>query len=259
MYANEWLAAHHAEEQRRFTRLLTGSLVVHAAVFAALALAPQPSAPPLPEVLRVDLVAGLPGAPPAARRPPSPAPPEPVPPQAPPQPQPQPQPKQVVLPKEAPKAVPKKRVAPPPPARPEPIEYDDALAQLRSELGESVPSEAPADTGSAEEVSDAEILATTAPGDAGATLDQDTARWVIATQRHVRSKYVTPPEFRGRGLTTGVEVRLTATGDVVGTPKVVRPSGDPFFDDNAVRAVMASTPLPAPPRSGAWTFSFSGE
>ena len=131
------------------------------------------------------------------------------------------------------------------------------MAQLRNELGEQTP----APSRPAEEVSDADLLATTQPGatsgGGGSTLDKDTARWVIATQRHVRGRWITPPEFLNRDLATVVEVELGPGGEVLGTPRVVRPSGDPFFDDNAVRAVMASTPLPAPPKAGTWTFSFS--
>ncbi len=251
MVANEWLAGHHADDQRRFTQLLWASLGAHVVLLLGLALAPSPAPPPLPEVLRVDLVAGLPAPPRAGPSKPAPAPaPAPVA---------KPRPKQVVLPKEAPRAVPKKRKTPPPPARPEPVEYEDAMAQLRNELGEQTPAPAAAPSG-ASEVSDEELMATTAPGQTGtggSTLDKDTARWVIATQRHVRNSWVTPPEFLNRGLATIVEVELTALGGVVGTPRVVRPSGGPFFDDNAVRAVLHSAPLPAPPASGTWTFSFS--
>lgn len=263
MVANSWLDAQHADDQRQFQRLLVASFVVHALAFAIAAFAPTPDPPPLPQVLRVDLVAGLPApraAAPAAAAKKAPAPaPAPVPPKA------LPQPKQVVLPKEAPKAVPpvkkvKKTVTPPPP-RPKEVDYEDAMAQLRNEMGESVP-----DPGVVEDVSDADLLATTrgatseaATGTGGSTLDKDTARWVLDTQRHVRDRWITLPEFLNRSLTTVVEVELTALGDVVGTPRIRRPSGDPYFDDNTVRAVMKSSPLPAPPSSGTWTFSFSEE
>ena len=257
MFANEWLAEQHAEDQRRFQQLLIGSFVVHLAIFALLAFTPSPDPTPLPAVLRVDLVAGVPA--PRAAAPPQKAAPAP---QAQPVPVAPPQPKQVVLPKEAPKAVPKKRVAPPPPKRPEPVEYEDAMAQLRNELGEKSPAAAPQSADPGEDVSDADLMATTAPAtDAGggAKLDEEIARWVLATQRHVRNRWITPPEFRNRNLATVVEVELTSTGEVVGTPRVRRPSGDPFYDDNAIRAVMKASPLPAPPSSGAWTFSFREE
>ena len=254
MVANEWLAGVHAEDRRRFVHLLAGSLVAHLLVVVLLGAAPSPAPPAMPAVLRVNLIAGLP-APRATRRPPSPAPP--VPNVEPRQVVPKVEPRQVVLPEQAPRAVPSKKRTPPP-ARREPIEYDDALAQLRNELGEQTPPE----PGPSSTISDAEVMATTAPADAtgssaAGAIDPELARWALATQRHIRRNYVTPPEFLGRGLATVVEVELTALGDVIGSPRVVRPSGDPFFDDNAVRAVMKSTPLPVPPGSGTWTFSFS--
>ena len=243
MVANDWLAEQHAEDHRRFLNLLAVSFVAHLALVALVGLAPSAQPPPLPEILRVNLIAGLPAAPRAAAPAPAPAA------------IPKPVPKQVVLPKQAPRAVPnsvpRTRVAP---ARPEPIEYEDALAQLRSELGETTP---PVGRPT-EDVSDAELQATVAPAESrGPALSKETTRWVLATRRHVRSRWITPPEFLNRGLVTIVEVVLTTGGEVVGTPRVRRPSGDPFYDDNAVRAVMASTPLPAPPSAGTWTFSFS--
>ncbi len=265
MLANEWLAEQHADDQRRFQQLLIGSFAAHVLGFAVLAFTPSPDPTPLPEVLRVDLIASLP-APRAAAPAPRPAAPKASIPQLAPKAEPLPPapplPKQVVLPKEAPKAVPNKRVVPPAPKRPEPVEYDDAMAQLRNELGEQTPAAAVPDAGASEDVSDADLMATTAPAaDAkgGSQLDEEIARWVLKTRRHVRNGWKTPPEFLNRNLTTVVEVELTSTGDVVGTPRVRRPSGDPFYDDNAVRAVMFATPLPPPPSSGAWTFSFTEE
>ena len=109
--------------------------------------------------------------------------------------------------------------------------------------------EAPLD--SAEAVSEA---AAAAPG--GVAIAPELARWVRSTQQHVRSRWITPPEFLDRGLVTMLEVTLTSTGALLGSPQVVRGSGDPFFDDNAVRAVMRAAPLPAPPEPGLWRFAF---
>ena len=119
--AGEWLAAQQAGDQRRFLNLLAGSVVAHVGFVAVMGVMPAPPRPALPEVLSIDLV-GLPAAPKArATRPRPPAPPV---------------PKQIVLPKQAPGAVPRKKAVPPPP---EPIDYEDALSQLRNELGESLP------------------------------------------------------------------------------------------------------------------------
>ncbi len=246
MLAGEWLAEQHAVDQRRFLNLLAGSFVAHAVFVGILSIAPTPDALPLPEVLRVDLVASLPLPAPA---------PKPLP-KAVPAPPPKPVPKQVVLPKQAPRAIPKKpvpsKLAPPP--RPvEPINYEDALSQLRNELGETTPPPVEPQPEAATQAEAASAAST------GAAIDRDVAAWVIATKRHVRSRYITPPEFLNRSLSTGLEVLLTSGGELVGMPTVIRPSGDLFFDDNAVRAVMTSAPLPAPPRAGAYTFLFTSE
>ena len=253
--ASEWLAEQHAADQRRFTHGLVGSFVVHVLALAVFAFSPTPDAMPLTGVLKVDLVTSVP-APPAAKPAAGPAPkPAPVPPAPAPVAPPKPAPKEVVLPKEAPRAIPKKPV-PRPAKRREPVRYEDALSQLRQELGESTPTAPPA-----EDVTDQALEATTAPAASSSqgAVDKELAAWVLATQRHVRQRYITPPEFLNRSLATGIEVRLTSGGALVGAPRVVQPSGDPFFDDNAVRAVLSAAPLPPPPSAGTWTFLFTSE
>jgi outer membrane biosynthesis protein TonB len=231
--AGEWLAAHQAADQRRFLNLLVGSVVAHVAIVLFFGVMPAPSRPAQPEVLRVDLVA-LP-APKARGRPRPPAPPA---------------PKQVVLPKEAPAALPRKREVP----RPEPVEYEDALSQLREELGESAPEPvAPLESSSA--------AADSAPQAAvpGTVVDAEAAAWQRAVSRHLRGCWITPPEFLNRGLVTELQVRLTTTGGLVGAPRVTRASGDPYFDDNTVRAVVSCAPLPPPPEPGISRFAFRSE
>ncbi len=83
--------------------------------------------------------------------------------------------------------------------------------------------------------------------------------WIRDTKRHVRRTYITPPEFLNRGLITCMEVLLTADGRVIGEPALLRSSGDPFWDDNAARAVARASPLPAPPADGEWIFCFPSE
>jgi len=100
---------------------------------------------------------------------------------------------------------------------------------------------------------------TTEVSRAGAVVSPELAKWNLETQRRIQSRWVTPPNFRNRGLATSLELRLSAAGDVIGKPKVVRSSGDPFFDDNAVRAVMTAAPLPAPPKPGRRVFLFNAE
>ena len=67
--------------------------------------------------------------------------------------------------------------------------------------------------------------------------------WSVATTRRIQSKWVTPASFRGRGLATSLELELSGSGQVLGTPRVLRSSGDPYFDENAVRAVLMANPL----------------
>ena len=245
MFANDWLAAQHAAQQRRFLHLLAGSFAAHVVFAGALALSPSPRPSfAVPEVLRVDLVGAVP-APRAQPAPPKIAPVPPAPPKI--------EPKKTVLPKQAPKAVPKKR---PPPPRVDPMNYDDALSQLRADLGESAPTAKAPSAALADPLPAADLSGTAGAGD---RVDAEIAAWHVAVNRHLGRCWITPPEFLNRGLLTGVRVTLTSTGEAVGMPEVVRPSGDPYFDDNAVRAVMACAPLPEPPQSGAWEFGFTSE
>ena len=121
--ANGWPSEQHAVDQRRFLNVLFGSFAAHAVFVGLLAITPTPTPSPLPHVLKVDLIASLPSP---ARTPKSRQK------QAPP---PKPGPKQVMLPKQAPNAVPT-NVAPLP-KRDDSLDYQDALSQLRSELGEA--------------------------------------------------------------------------------------------------------------------------
>jgi TonB family protein len=235
------------DRRREFRRRLLGSLAAHGLLLGALVWAPAPSARPLPSVVTVELVAA-PRPAPAARPKPAPAPaarPAPAPP-------PKPKPKVKVLPKQ-PSPVPDKPVKVKPRERPPELDYQDALEKLREELGEEAPqAEAPAEEAPEEGA---------APPSAGAgRIDPEMAAWQRAVQRHVQSTYVMPPEFRGRGLVAEVCVLAGAAGDVIGTPTVDTSSGDPFFDDNAIRATQRATPLPPPPRGAQeLCFQFRGD
>lgn len=226
------------------------SVVAHVGVVVLLAVAPAPVARPLPAVLTVNLVAGVPAPRPKASAPrPAPAKPEPAPRKAKPVATPEPvakakpAPTKKLLPKKATESKPKR-------VRPRELDFDEALAQLRDEMGEPEPTRTDAPPG-ADAPSDAPSAA-----DAAETTDAQLAAWVSATIRHVRSVYVTPPEFLSQNLVTHLRVTLTAGGMVVGTPEVVRSSGNPFWDDNAVRALVRASPLPAPPTPGVWAFAF---
>ena len=182
-----------------------------------------------PGVITVDLVA-MPGARRSAR--PAPAP------------KPRPAPKhKVVLPKEVsqPKPVSKPRPKPAvaPEREPEPAaEYTDVMAQLREELGESAAPE--------EETAEPAAQEGSASG-GSVVVSPEVAAWVRRTKIHVRRNWVLTPGFRTQNLETHVSVRLDGGGRVLGEPQVTARSGNPWYDDNVVRAVQKASPLPAPP------------
>ena len=273
-----WQDELQLDHRRRLRNASLVSLALHVVVFAAFAISPPRSAPPMPAVLAVDLVAMPPGAgaPPRPRPAPTPPPkaaPEPAPePVAPPPPPPPKAPVQV-LPEEAPTRV--RKVVPEPEkpkkivkAEPKPVQrprreselsYEDAMAALDDELGVDETSEllAPAP---AREAPGEPADSSGEPGSsAGAVISPELAAWSLATRRRIQGVWVTPPNFRGRGLATHLELRLSVTGEVIGEPRVLRSSGDPYFDDNAVRAVLKASPLPAPPQPGIQNFLFRSE
>lgn len=233
---------------RRFRRFVAASAGCHVLAAAMLGFAPSRPAPDLPLVISVDLLPALPSSTasrPAASAPP-PAAPEPAA-KAP------PRPKKIVLPKQAPKAVPTARKLDRPPKRvkPEELDYADALAKLRADAGESEPQRA-------ERMASAEPRPP-ASGRPGVRVDPAVIRWLVEVKRHVRHGWRNPQEFLNRELETRIEVRLTEAGRVVGEPRVVKSSGDPFWDDNTVAAIMRASPLPPPPEPGRWTFSFTSQ
>ena len=268
-----WQDEDYFDHRRRLRNAMLVSLALHGSIFAAFAIAPPRSVVPMPDVISIELIAAPPAAsassrprpaPPPAKTPapeppaPEPPPPEPAPPtpvvKAPVQ----------VMPEESPgrirKVKPEPKRPPPRPTREKALSYEDAMAALDDELGvdetaallrsPAAPLE-PENSSGQPESSDARRT--------GAVVSPELAAWKLATRRLIQSKWVTPPNFRNRGFATSLELRLSASGDVIGTPKVVHSSGDPFFDDNAVRALLSVAPLPAPPEPGRQLFIFNAE
>ncbi|MCZ6463274.1 MAG: TonB family protein [Proteobacteria bacterium] len=235
-------------EQRDFRRRLAASAVAHGLVVLALAFNPAPPARPLAlTAITVDLVAAVPATPAPARK-------------AAPALRPPPPKKKIVLPK-TPKPLPKKpakvKPVPKPKARPKPrppeLDYEDALDKLRDELGEETPQ--PQAVSEADDTIEA-MGESTGSAASGAVMDA----WSLSVSRHVRAGYITPPDFRGRYLATRVCVLVGAGGNILGTATVGGSSGDPFFDDNAVRATERANPLPPPPGGGREVcFTFLGD
>ncbi len=234
-------------------RLLLFSTLGHVLVLGLFFALPNPSsAPALPGIISVDLVSAPPGAPaPKPKAAPKPKP-QPVPP-APPKPKPPPKPvaKKVVLPTEAPAAIPKPKPAPAKPKEKE-VEYDDLLDQLRAEAGEEEPPPEPVKTAAASPVEGG-------GGRTGVRVPPEVAAWLRDARIHVRNAWVLPPGFRLQPLEAYVAVELDAAGNVIGSPRIERSSGNPWYDESVTRAISKASPLPAPPQAGRWDFVFRPE
>jgi len=226
--------------RREFRRLLAYSGVAHLALLLVFSFSPRPGGTALPAVVRVDLVAAAPGT---AKTAPS-------------KPAPKPKPKKTVLPKE-PKPLPKpepvaklKPVAKPAPvAKPKPaaepeVEYDDLLAKLREEAGEG---------GEPTAVASANIGQP--GGGRGILVSPEVMAWTRSAKIHVTRAWVLSPGFRTQALSTEIRVRVSASGEVLGT-RVVRRSGNPWYDESVERAIQKASPLPPPPEAKEWLFVF---
>jgi TonB family protein len=216
--------------------MLAVSLVGHAVLIAVMIVNPSSNGVTLPGVVSVELVAASAVLAPAARAKPAPKPVQ----------------KKVVLPAEptTPKAKPKPKpveakVPPEPTTEPDPVEQDisDVLAQLRADAGENA--EAPVDTAMAG-----------APSGPGQLVSPEVAAWLKKAKIHVRQAWVLPPAFRTQALQANVLVDLDAEGNVIGTPRLVRKSGNPWYDEGVVRAIQKASPLPPPPAADEWAFVF---
>lgn len=233
---DEWVEQRSERERRDIRRRLIASAIGHA-LFVLLLFglpSPPPSLSPLQAVVSVDLLASLP-------RPVRAPAPTPTPVARPPAPKPPPRQKTKVLPREAPAV----RATPAP--KPPPLDYDGALSSLRDELGETAPL--------AEQVLDSEPTADRSSG--RGRVDPALAAWQLAVNRALARSWVTPTEYRDSELRTLLLVTVMNDGSVLGEPRVERSSGNVHFDDNAVRAVLQASPLPAPPASGDWPFLFN--
>ena len=233
--------------KREFRRMLVVSLIAHVAMIVVLQIERSSSVVLLPGVVPVELVS-LPGVAPIPVPAPKPAPAEP---EVIPEPPPPPKPiaKKVVLPdkpRQTPK--PKKKVVKPAPPQPVDQDYDDVLAKLRADAGEAAPKPiAPRP---------AVPTATGSGGAVGVQVSPEVAAWLKKAKIHVRRAWVLPSAFRTQQLEAHVLVELDAGGNVVGKPKVVKRSGNPWFDDGVVRAIQSSSPLPPPPAADEWAFVF---
>ena len=227
-------------ERREFRRLLVVSGLAHAALALFLGFSPGGEVVMPQGVIAVELVAMPSPAAPAKLAP--------APKLAPPAPPPPPEPKQVVLPKE-PAPLPEPKLVAEPKPEPKPAEpasekdYSDVLSELREEVGDEAPAPAPAQTAS--------IGSPT-----GSPVPPEFLAWERRARIHIRQNWVVPPSFRNQPLRTGIQVELDARGTVVGEPRIVKRSGNPWYDDGVVRSIQKASPLPPPPEAGDWSFLF---
>jgi TonB family protein len=262
---DDWAGTIEELRQRQFRRVVGISAAFHGVALLFLVWNPIPQAPAaLPGVVAVRFVS-LPSPGPAASKaeaePEAPPPPKPIPPVQ----------KKVVLPVEPkkiepPKPKPEVKVEPKPEAKqpekkpevkpqPKPPEqdYDDVLAQLRTQAGETA--KAPA------------AATATVPGPAlgmpgsasGVPLSPEEAAWYQRAKIHLARSWMLAPGFRTQALSALVRVELDAQGNLVGTPELERRSGNPWYDDSTVRAVQKASPLPPPPSAGEYTIEFRPE
>ncbi len=258
--------AAEAAQRRELRRAIALSGMLHLVIGAAFYFAPPLMArsPELPGIITVDLVAmpAIAGAA-ASRPPPAPAPPEPIP-ATPTPPKPPPPPKREVVipetprreakPKPKPKAPPKPPEDDPPPPRDDEVEYDDLLAELRAERGEAPPAEV-----ARAETQPAAPSTPSAGGGGTVQVSPEVARWLRQADRHVKRFWVVPLGLQDAPLVVTLDVRLDASGALLGEPRITKRSGNPWFDEGAVRAVEKAAPLPAPPEAGTWPFVFRPE
>jgi outer membrane biosynthesis protein TonB len=228
--------------RRRFRRTLIFSTVGHALLLLGLVgSVPGKRSVVLPSVITVDLVAA-----------PAPAP---APAPAAPRPAPKPAPKQVVLPERpnTPQPKPRRRKEVVLEQKPkEEKSLEDLLQQFREESGEPKPKPEPVASAAGEEV-----VARAPAG--GIPVSAEKMQWMRAARIRVMENWVVPAEFRLQALQTEVRVALDDSGEVIGTPRIVRHSGNPWYDKGVVRSIQKASPLPPPPEPGDWTFIFDSD
>jgi outer membrane biosynthesis protein TonB len=239
--------------RREFRRMVVWSALLHAGALGLVMVSPKISEREPPRVISVELVAP---APPAARAAPKPAPaPPPAAVPAPPPPPPPPEPKEIVLPEkptapkpqEKPKPKPREEVFKEPPKKKD-ENLDDLLAQLRgSEKAPPAPAAAPVETA---------VAPSPGPSEGVGELTPEEAAWRARVRQKMRGIWIVPPGFRTQPLKTLVVVTLDGAGNIVGSPRITKKSGNPWYDDGVMLGLAKAKSLPAPPQAGDWVLQF---
>jgi len=149
-------------------------------------------------------------------------------------PEPKPEPVAKVEPKPKPKPAPKVEAKPKPKPQPKPSPTAVARSELRQQLARE-------EAAIRAQRQDAELRALLAREASARAL----ATWTDKIRAKIRGNIVLPPSIIGNPEAI-FDVVLLPTGDVLGTPRLRRSSGDPRYDDAVLRAILKSSPLPRP-------------
>ncbi len=81
--------------------------------------------------------------------------------------------------------------------------------------------------------------------------DKALATWVGKIRGKIRGNILVPIAEQVQGNPEAVyQVTLLPSGEVLGTPRLVKSSGNKAYDDEVGRAILASSPLPKPDQPG---------
>jgi outer membrane biosynthesis protein TonB len=236
--------------------MVVWSTLAHAGALGLVLASPGDSDYAPPRVISVELVAASPAAP-ARAAPAAPAAPAAKP--APPKPPPPPKPKQIVLPeksqtpkpKSEPERKPREREVFKEPETKEEKSLEELLAEMRGDADAP-----PAPTGSDEPVETAVAPSPGATSGTGDPLSAEERDWHARVIRKMKGIWVVPPGFRTQPLETHVMVSLDAAGNILGSPRITRRSGNPWYDESVLRGLTKASPLPPPPEAGDWPMVF---
>ncbi len=151
---------------------------------------------------------------------------------------PEPKPEAKPKPKPVAKAEPKPKPAPKVEAKPKPKPRPSPTAIARNEMRAELAREEAAIRAQRQEAEMRALLAREASARA-------LASWTDKIRAKIRANIILPPAMTGNPEAI-FDVVLLPTGDVLGTPRLRRTSGDPRYDDAVLRAILKSSPLPRP-------------
>lgn len=90
-----------------------------------------------------------------------------------------------------------------------------------------------------------------ASAERAAALGKATEEWGRLIEAQVRRRIVRPRDYPGNP-TLEFEIELLPDRSLIGEPRLVKGSGHPELDEAVKRAIVAASPLPAPPKAEAF-------